>query len=295
MCARETVVDQVYDKRCFMSNEHTQTLSGWRDAIDTALRAVSVFDTPEKTGQAGAQRLQESCAYVLNGGGKRLRGLLACSTWSDVAGRPAAGACRAVSSAVALEVLHAASLVHDDLPALDNDDVRRGKPSCHKAFNEATAILTGDVLLGAALVNVCSDGALSTDEQARLVRIIATAWRDLCVGQQLDLTQDSAETNQRERQEMIRLKTGALFGAAVACGALCAGERNSRVQEFYRWGVRVGECFQALDDLDDGDRPASDREMIQRECSAVREAALHLAPSLAHGVTAQCVDMILPR
>jgi geranylgeranyl diphosphate synthase type II len=177
---------------------------------------------------------------------------------------------------VAIEALHAASLVHDDLPALDNDDMRRGKPSCHKVHGEATAILVGDALVGAAMFNVLDDETLPTDLRARVARVLSHVWRDLCVGQQVDL--DIATVSDPEaRSQMVRLKTGILFGAAASCGAICAGIRDADIASYFEWGVRVGECFQALDDIDDGDRPESERTDIQRLClETLRDLSLSL-------------------
>jgi len=195
---------------------------------------------------------------------------------------------RTLSSAVAIETLHAASLVHDDLPALDNDDMRRGKPSCHKVFGEATAILVGDALVGAAMFHVLDDETLPTDLRARVGRVISRVWRDLCVGQQVDLD-IGAGAEGKARSEMIRLKTGMLFGAAAGCGAICAGIRDADIGSYFEWGVRVGECFQALDDLDDGDRPESERADIQQECRDILRdlsASLSVPDSgVSHGVT----------
>jgi geranylgeranyl pyrophosphate synthase len=92
---------------------------------------------------------------------------------------------------------------------------------------------------------------------------------------------------------MIQLKTGALFGASAAAGALCAGVREAAIDAFMSWGVRVGECFQAIDDLDDGDRPQSERETIKNECLQVKAAAYELDPRLSSGATKLLVDTIL--
>ena len=92
---------------------------------------------------------------------------------------------------------------------------------------------------------------------------------------------------------MIRLKTGALFGAAVACGALCAGVRNADLHRFTEWGVRVGECFQAIDDLDDGDRPINDREMVRAECREIIKASSQLDARLAVGISKTVLEMVL--
>lgn len=238
-------------------------VTSWRKEIDGALEKLALGI------HSGGNDLVKATQYVCSSGGKRLRGLLTLAVCSDLE-TPCMGnvPTRALSTSVALEALHAASLVHDDLPALDNDDMRRGKPSCHKAFGEATAILVGDVLQGAALHAVLADEKLSTDARARIARILAGVWRDLCVGQQLDLSMKTS-ANSSDRAEMIRLKTGVLFGAAAACGAVCAGAREERVERFFSWGTRVGECFQALDDLIDGDAPQSEKPRVVARCGVV--------------------------
>lgn len=246
-----------------MSKSVAEFPEGWRATIEEGLVRLS-----EACGETHAV-LVEPIQYVLLGGGKRLRALLALALCHDLNTKEMenGGTNKAHSCAVAIETLHAASLVHDDLPSLDNDDLRRGKPSCHKAFNEATAVLVGDALVGAAMLCVLGDETLPTDLRARASRVLSRVWRDLCVGQQLDLRMDAA-SDLASRAEMIRLKTGYLFGAAASCGAICAGARDGDIVTYFNWGVRVGECFQALDDLDDGDRPEEQRADIQRECRA---------------------------
>jgi geranylgeranyl diphosphate synthase type II len=279
-----------------MNVSPAEKITAWRAGLEDALAALpSLYGDGSKS-----CTLPDATRYVLTGGGKRLRGLLTYSVWSDLASvRTGLDTAKPLAAAVAIEVLHAASLVHDDLPALDNDDMRRGKPSCHKAFGEATAILTADALFGAALLRITTDGALSSDEQARVSKIVSRAWLDLCIGQQLDINHQhtahgaSHLPEAHERVLMIQLKTGALFGAAAASGALCAGIRDAAVDEFRLWGVRVGECFQALDDLDDGDRKAEDRDGIHKECISVKEALQELHPRLASGVTRSLIDTIL--
>jgi len=265
--------------------DRSNQINAWRGLIDERLNALGPGALPH------GGKLAEAAAYVATGGGKRLRALLTVALEHDLSeGRRVAP--RSLSSAVAIEVLHAASLVHDDLPALDNDDIRRGKPSCHKAFGEGTAILVGDALVGVALELVLSDEALSTDLRARLARVLSRVWRELCVGQQLDIS-GSRQAAPADRDLMTRLKTGALFGASVACGALCAGVYDAAVERFFSWGVRVGECFQALDDLDDGDRPESDRASIYKDCDLVREALNELLGGGARGATHDVMRVVL--
>ncbi len=259
----------------------------WRTGVEKGLHELAVL-----CGE-GHPALVEPIKYTLLGGGKRLRALLAFAVCHDCSSQDqSAGSVRARSSAVALEALHAASLVHDDLPALDNDDERRGKPSCHKAFNEATAILVGDALIGAALSSVLDDETLPTDLRARVGRILARVWRDLCVGQQLDLA-SGAERDDRLQARMVRLKTGVLFGASASCGALCAGVRDGEISAYFEWGVRVGECFQALDDLDDGDRGESERPDIERACRAVLQDLTALLGVSDAGISYEVARQIL--
>jgi farnesyl diphosphate synthase len=285
-------------RRCFM-NQNDDLILGWRSVIEERLLAVEGWGslTQRPPGHSSSS-LHEACRYVSQGGGKRLRGLLACAVAHDLLPQASRGATQgstAFSPAVALELLHAASLVHDDLPALDNDDMRRGRASCHKAFGEATAILTGDALVGAALIVVTHDVLLSSDCQARVVRTLARAWWELCLGQQHDIDRQGCHVSAVSREEMIRLKTGALFGAAVGCGAVCAGVRESILEQYIAWGTRVGECFQALDDLDDGDRSADERLSIERQCNAALQELAALNPRLARGVTQTVAAQIVGR
>ncbi len=221
--------------------EATALLKAWRELIDRELADVGA--TPAKDSDS----LKAAASYVLEGQGKRLRGLLALAIHSDIS-RDSKERPSSLSVAFALEMLHAASLVHDDLPALDNDDVRRGRPSCHRAFTEATAILTGDFLVGRAFA-VVAGGSLSPMQQLRVLARLAPAWADLCVGQQVDIEQPKKP---EEIRRLMELKTGALFGVAAAAGAICADVQDEDVQRFYDWGVRVGVLFQRLDDIADG-------------------------------------------
>jgi len=230
----------------------------WRGLIDGALARVPQSLAPN------SKTLQSALRYVLEGGGKRLRGLLVLSLVSDMA--PGEGTfAQALACATAVEVLHAASLVHDDLPALDDDDIRRGRPSCHKAFDEATAILVGDILIAAAFSSIAE--SVTSAEQGRLLtRQLAHAWRALCEGQQLDLAA-CGESSRNER--VLELKTGALFGFAATAGAISADRDLNLIEQLHNWGVRVGVAFQKLDDIEDGERSQDEMPAIERQVQAL--------------------------
>ena len=175
--------------------------------------------------------------YALEGGGKRIRPVL-CLAVSEAAG---ARAPSAVPAAAAVELVHTFSLVHDDLPALDDDDLRRGRPSAHVRFGEAVAILTGDALLTRALQLALSYG------HAAIATELVDATLDMIRGQYLDVI--GAD---RAPEELYELKTGALFGAATGCGLHVAGVTGTWAawREFAR---AFGLLFQVVDDIADAD------------------------------------------
>jgi geranylgeranyl diphosphate synthase, type II len=182
--------------------------------------------------------LEASMRYALEGGGKRIRPVL-CLATAEAAGAQAEAA---LPAAAAIELVHTFSLAHDDLPALDDDDVRRGRPSTHVEFSEAVAILAGDALLAQAL-----DLALSyptTD----VARELAAATLGMIGGQYLDVTGDEADL-----ERLNALKTGRLFAACVGCGLWVAGVPEERQEAWRAFGAEVGPLFQAVDDVLDRD------------------------------------------
>jgi geranylgeranyl diphosphate synthase type II len=208
--------------------------------------------------------LQEAFSYALFPKGKRIRPALALALTEDLIGSSE----RFVRPALALELIHASSLVHDDLPALDNDDFRRGKPSCHKAFGEATAILTGDLMIAEAFA-LAADPILSDSQVAALTRILSTAFRDLCHGQQCDII---ADDSRGPLEQLHRLKTGALFRASAQFGAIFSNLMPDLITEVASLGENIGLLFQMNDDLLDlkGDsdqkgRPQGSDQRNQRQ------------------------------
>ena len=201
-----------------------------RDAVETYLRSLAF--APELGG------LEEALRYSLESGGKRVRPVL-CLAVAEANG---ASVDDALPAAAALELVHTFSLVHDDLPAMDDDDERRGRPSAHVAFGEGVALLAGDALLAEAL------RLALTHESEGVARDLADATLGMIGGQYRDITRDDGDL-----EELHRLKTGRLFVAAVRLGLDVAQVAQGARDEWVAFGEDVGLLFQVVDDLLDGD------------------------------------------
>jgi geranylgeranyl diphosphate synthase, type II len=180
--------------------------------------------------------LQEAVQYALAGGGKRIRPVLCLATAEAAGGDPN----EVLPAAAALELVHSFSLVHDDLPALDDDDERRGRPTAHVQFGEGAAILAGDALLAEAFRLAVSARREIGDELAR-------ATLGMIGGQYLDIDGGA------DRAQLNRLKTGRLFDAAVGSGLWAAGVREQDQAPWREFGADYGFLYQVVDDLLDGD------------------------------------------
>lgn len=183
--------------------------------------------------------LHRAMRYAVFAGGKRLRPALLLSTVRSLGGDEEA----ALPAAAALELVHTYSLIHDDLPAMDDDALRRGRPTCHVAFDEATAILAGDALLTLAFETLASRPAIC----AEVARAIGS--RGMIAGQIMDLEAEGSSPDARALERIHRLKTGALIRASVACGGLEAGASGQVAEALARYGEAVGLAFQIVDDL----------------------------------------------
>ena len=184
--------------------------------------------------------------YSLLGGGKRIRAVLVLSVCDMLGGDPQTA--RAFSAAV--EMLHCYSLIHDDLPCMDNDDMRRGKPSCHKAFGESTAMLAGDVLLTEAFEAVAGAPAPASVCVCAAQALGAGAGsRGMVYGQELDLKYEALAATEEQLRLIHRHKTGALINAAIQMGgaAAQADEAQRKALEAYAYGI--GLVFQIVDDV----------------------------------------------
>lgn len=194
-------------------------------------------------------RLAEAMRYALMNGGKRLRPFLIYATM-DALNAPQK---LADSAAVALEMIHSYSLVHDDLPAMDDDDLRRGKPTCHIAFDEATAILAGDALLNGAYEVLSAAQEISPHQRLELITLLgrAAGSAGMVGGQAIDILHVGKELNLEQLEKMHLHKTGALIRVAVSMGAVCAGasDQSSLISALDTYARAVGLAFQVQDDI----------------------------------------------
>jgi geranylgeranyl diphosphate synthase type II len=214
-----------------------------RRDIDQALESVL-----QHAAEPG--RLRDAMRHSLMAGGKRLRPVLCLAAARAVGGRGD----EAMEAACALEMVHTYSLIHDDLPAMDDDDLRRGKPTCHVAFDEATAILAGDALLTLAFEVLMRAGCAHPPRAADWLRagqVIARAagCRGMVEGQMRDMTAEERHLQLDELRQMHALKTGALITAAVESGAILGGGSAEQVDALARYARRIGLAFQVTDDI----------------------------------------------
>ena len=214
----------------------------------TESRLDRLLSTSQEDGKIDRPtRLVEAMRYAMLGGGKRLRPFLLIEAARLFGVENTA----VVSAAASLECVHAYSLVHDDLPAMDDDDVRRGRPAVHKAFDEATAILAGDALLTIAFEILAG---IDAPAEMRVVLVVSLARASgvggMAGGQMLDLDKGRV-WDETALRAMQRMKTGTLFAYAAEAGAILAGRSSEDRDRLRRFGAHFGAAFQLADDLDD--------------------------------------------
>ena len=193
-------------------------------------------------------RLADAIAYLAKHPGKQLRSRLTLLCAELIA---EASTDAAIIAGEAIELLHTYSLVHDDLPAMDDDDLRRGQPTLHCTFDEATAILTGDGLQAAAFQHLVSIESLSDTQRVDLVRVISKAvgFDGMVGGQALDLAAEHQALEADALQNIHRLKTGALIAASAEAGAICANASTAQRQALVEFATAIGLAFQVTDDI----------------------------------------------
>ena len=211
--------------------------------VERALRAVAA----EASGPAA--RLAEAMRYSLLGGGKLIRPILALASCEAVGGSPE----EAIGFACALEMIHTYSLIHDDLPCMDDDDLRRGRPTSHKVYGEAIATLAGDGLLTDAFA-VLARSPMARRAPALLLETVAelaeaAGSKGMVAGQVIDLVSEGRALKIDELEYLHGRKTGALFVAAVRGGARMGGASPSEMESLTAYARALGLCFQVVDDL----------------------------------------------
>jgi farnesyl diphosphate synthase len=197
---------------------------------------------------AAPARLAEAMRYTTLGGGKRVRPLLVHAS-GDLFGADAQVLARA---AAALEMIHVYSLVHDDMPCMDDDALRRGKPTVHVAYDEATALLVGDALQAQAFQVLAEAEHIDAGRLVAMLRQLATAAgaAGMCGGQAIDLASVGLALNQEQLEQMHQMKTGALLRAAVLLGALAGAElSNAQREALEAYAQAIGLAFQVVDDV----------------------------------------------
>lgn len=219
-----------------------EKLDGYRAAFE----AYITESRPERE-RGVPEQLFSAMEYSLTVGGKRLRPAL-CMSAADMCG---VGYGRSLPMALGLEMFHTASLIHDDLPCMDNDDMRRGRPSNHKVFGEAMAVLAGDSLMLAAFAHPLA--ALSGIDASRVLRALrifseAIGPSGVCGGQALDM-EDSRRTEPEYVGTIASLKTAALIRASVLCGAALGTDDEDQLLRFSDYGWHLGMAFQIVDDI----------------------------------------------
>ena len=244
-----------------------------------AARVESCLERWLPDGDSSPMRLHEAMRYAVLGGGKRVRPILVYFTGAAL-GVPES---RLDAPAAAVELIHAYSLVHDDLPAMDDDDLRRGRPTCHRAFDEATAVLAGDALQVLAFRILAEDAAMVPDPARRLeiIRILArgSGTAGMAGGQALDLEAAGSVLTLAALEQMHRLKTGALIHASVMMAAASAdtlAPEISRALDVY--GHAIGLAFQVQDDILDVE---GDADLLGKRTQADAARAKPNYPAIA--------------
>ena len=194
-----------------------------------------------------AQSLVDAMRHAVLGGGKRLRPLFVCAACTGFGGRLE----DALAPACAVEFIHAYSLIHDDLPAMDDDELRHGLPSCHIAFGEATAILAGDALQALAFETLAAAPNVRPETRVAGVRTLANAsgWDGMVGGQSFDLACEGQQINLTQLKQLHSAKSGALIRTSVELGALFAGADEKSLATAVDSAERIGLAFQIIDDV----------------------------------------------
>jgi geranylgeranyl pyrophosphate synthase len=226
-------------------------LAEFREAVETRLDVLVPAES------VPPQDIHAAIRWSLFAGGKRFRSVLLLAIGEEFGADKSA----LLNTACALELIHSYSLIHDDLPSMDDDDLRRGRPTCHLRFGEATAILAGDALQTLAFQILAEDENLSAGIRIRVIAELARAAgtpEGMVAGQGLDLAAESRDIEGEELEQIHRLKTGSLIVASVRAGAIIAEVDEADLDAVTRYGFALGLLFQITDDLLDVTATAED-------------------------------------
>jgi len=220
------------------------------DSLLAASRALVEVELNRLLPPAGAapEKVHQAIRWSVFAGGKRFRPALLLATGEAFG----ASLEQLIKTACAFEMIHTYSLIHDDLPAMDDDDLRRGRPTCHVRFDEATAILAGDALQTLAFQTIAGDDRLDASTRIALVSELARAAATpdgMVAGQALDMEAEARQVNGAQLQEIHRLKTGALIVGAARCGAIIGSADEHELTAITNYGAHLGLLFQITDDL----------------------------------------------
>jgi geranylgeranyl pyrophosphate synthase len=267
-----------------MNNDLSQFFERVRPAIESTLDQL----LPPET--ASPARIHQAMRYSTMDGGKRVRPCLCVAAfaayqddWKKV-----------LPVACAIEMIHAYSLIHDDLPAMDDDDIRRGKPSCHKQFDEAIAILAGDGLLTLAFEVLGRTTGFAAERMMRVVSMLgagAGSAAGMVGGQVLDLEAEGTPVTVEQLEAIHRWKTGALIGASVRIGSYLGGASDSEFASISHYADRIGLLFQVVDDILDA-TDGSNRDEGKATYPGIY--GLEKSRAIAHEVTQEARNALKP-
>lgn len=225
-------------------SEFKNKFSEYIDFTEKNLKKYNICQEAEKP----QKTLIDAMNYSLEAGGKRIRPVLVYAFCEACGG----GYKTAAAPACAIEMIHTFSLIHDDLPAMDNDGFRRGKPSCHKAFGEAEAILAGDALSVLPFEIIADDNSLTDMQKIRIISVLAKAVgkNGMIGGQVIDMENEKRnDVDDENLRNMYRHKTGELISVSCMMGCICAGADDEAIAAASEYGYKLGLAFQIIDDI----------------------------------------------
>ena len=263
-----------------------------RVAVDAALERL----LPQESTRPAS--IHQAMRYSVFAGGKRIRPILCLETARIFA----ADVTPALHPACAIEMIHTYSLIHDDLPALDNDDLRRGKPTCHKKFGEASAILAGDALLTLAFETIGATPVAAAQCVAMVKEVASAAGtvNGMVGGQVADLEAERQRVEPEMLEYIHRSKTAALIRAAVTAGAICAAAPAEDVARLRRFGESIGWAFQVTDDILDVEESSAalgktaGKDIAQQKATYPAIHGLQRSHEIAHELASKAVGELAP-